>query len=188
MEYFIADLHFNHKRILELTRPQFRHLDEMHNKIIKEWNKVVTNNDIVWILGDLGFGNPDTILQHFIRSLNGHKRLVLGNHDTYNPDRYLAIGFEQATRNPVIYQQRYILSHEPMTVETGDLKNIYGHVHSSPQFPDATKKSACVSWERYEKPVSLSFLVQQMEIAPTAESAAALVKAVQGGLLERHQD
>ena len=48
MNYYISDIHFNCQ-----NRYEGRTLE--HDKIVKEnWNRVVNNNDNVYILGDIG--------------------------------------------------------------------------------------------------------------------------------------
>lgn len=55
MKYFIADMHFNHENIIRYCNRPFENSNEMNEYIIK-WNSVVTENDIVYHLGDVGFG------------------------------------------------------------------------------------------------------------------------------------
>ena len=79
MNFFIADTHFGHAGIIHLCNRPFDSVDEMDYRMIEEWNKRVTWNDTVYIIGDLMYrcDDPHWILWH----LNGKKRLILGNHD-----------------------------------------------------------------------------------------------------------
>lgn len=79
MNYFIADTHFNHKNIIKYDDRPFSSVEEMNETMIQLWNSRVTQNDNVYILGDVGFGNVDNIL----RRLNGNKYLIRGNHDKF---------------------------------------------------------------------------------------------------------
>lgn len=57
-------------------------MDEMNETMIDIWNKKVKPNDIVYHLGDVGFGDVNWINNIFDR-LNGKEfRLLVGNHDT----------------------------------------------------------------------------------------------------------
>ena len=55
MNYYISDLHLFHNKILTLqnTNRPFTSIEEMHEKIKREWNKKVTCQDKVYILGDV---------------------------------------------------------------------------------------------------------------------------------------
>ena len=59
----------------------------MNNYIIYKHNEVVSKNDIVIILGDFSFKKGIDRLTELVSELNGHKFLVMGNHDTIDkPD------------------------------------------------------------------------------------------------------
>lgn len=83
MKTFVtSDLHFDHKNILKFnpaTRP-FRDMEHMNAEMIREWNERVAADDLVYILGDVAFCNPSKATA-IVRSLNGRKILIQGNHD-----------------------------------------------------------------------------------------------------------
>lgn len=80
--YFVtSDLHFFHKSILEFcpkTRP-WNSVEEMNNGLIEHWNSLVSEDDIVFHLGDFSFGNKEQT-QYILDSLNGHIVHLYGNH------------------------------------------------------------------------------------------------------------
>jgi calcineurin-like phosphoesterase family protein len=82
--FFTSDLHFNHEAILRLGngRP-FGTIVGMNERLIRLWNATVSKQDVVYIVGDLGFGNRDA-LGSLVDRLQGEKHLVLGNHDRKN--------------------------------------------------------------------------------------------------------
>ena len=80
MIYFIADTHFNHENIIKYCDRPFSNAKEMNEYIIQKWNSVVKEDDIVYHLGDVGFGTTE-MLKELISRLNGTKILLRGNHD-----------------------------------------------------------------------------------------------------------
>jgi calcineurin-like phosphoesterase family protein len=57
----------------------FSSSEEHDNLIIENWNKTVTKNDTVWILGDITM--EKTSPYPLLNQLKGIKNVVLGNHD-----------------------------------------------------------------------------------------------------------
>lgn len=79
-EWFTADLHLGHERIVELCNRPFADVREMNAAIIERWNAVVQPDDKVYVLGDLALGKLRESLA-LTTQLNGYKHLVPGNHD-----------------------------------------------------------------------------------------------------------
>ena len=77
--YFIADPHFGHENIIEMSGRPYYNIQEMNFDMIQKWNRKIKNNDTVYVLGDMFFrcDNPEYILSQ----LNGQKYLIVGNHD-----------------------------------------------------------------------------------------------------------
>lgn len=80
MIYYIGDIHFKDQRIFELCSRPFKSLEEFENIIISNWNKVVTDDDTVYVLGDIS-KDDDFAGVDLYKKLNGHKHLIIGNHD-----------------------------------------------------------------------------------------------------------
>ena len=78
--FFISDLHIGHKNVIKFDNRPFVDVEEMHTELIKRWNSVVGDNDIVYFLGDLSFSR-DELTTWFIYSLKGKINFILGNHD-----------------------------------------------------------------------------------------------------------
>ncbi len=80
MIYFTSDLHLGHSNVLKLCNRPFETIEEMDEYIIDNWNKKVTNNDTVYILGDVMFRNKKPP-EEYLSRLKGKKHLIRGNHD-----------------------------------------------------------------------------------------------------------
>jgi calcineurin-like phosphoesterase family protein len=79
MDFFTADTHFGHARILELCKRPFASIEEHDERLIELWNRKVEKGDTVYHLGDVGF-NKDTLFEK-LKRLNGNICLIRGNHD-----------------------------------------------------------------------------------------------------------
>ena len=86
MIFYTADLHFHYKPFLP-GRP-FASVEEMDEAMIRLWNETVTDEDTVYVVGDVGY-NGGYVPGDALGRLQGRKHLIRGNHDT---------GFENAPK------------------------------------------------------------------------------------------
>lgn len=127
--YVISDQHFDHRNIVKYTRNALFGSDDietsvnnMNEFIISKHNEVAGEDDIVLILGDFSFKKGIERLTELVSKLNGHKFLILGNHDAVEkPDLYLRAGFEGVFLNPIKFNGDYY-SHYPLNAakDSGD--------------------------------------------------------------------
>lgn len=82
-KFFISDTHFFHNNVIKFDNRPFETIEDMHNKIKQRWNNKVSNADTVYIVGDFTWKSFDEAID-FLDSLNGRKRLIMGNHDFRN--------------------------------------------------------------------------------------------------------
>ena len=82
--WFTADTHFGHRGILKHCHRPWDTIEEMNDGLIENWNEVVKPKDVVWHLGDFGWG-PD--IDNWVLRLNGTINLLLGNHDDRHKKR-----------------------------------------------------------------------------------------------------
>jgi calcineurin-like phosphoesterase family protein len=155
--FLIADLHFWHLRVLDYSNEHdlFSSIEQRNETLISNWNKTVKKSDTVYFLGDFAFCSREKMTELYNR-LNGYKIIIMGNHDhSYSFFKGL---FDEASRYPIIIEDFYILSHEPVYInDQMPYFNIFGHVHNSPQFKDFSNKHFIVSVERIGyKPISLN--------------------------------
>lgn len=79
-KFYISDPHFGHKDMISFCNRPFTSVEEMDEELIKRWNNKVSNNDTVYILGDLIY-KSDKPPEYYLDKLNGKKILIKGNHD-----------------------------------------------------------------------------------------------------------
>lgn len=81
--FFTADLHFGHPNVIGFDKRPFENVRQMDRELIERWNKVVTEDDLVYILGDLMWKNYHNKPASLISKLNGRKILVRGDQDLF---------------------------------------------------------------------------------------------------------
>ena len=152
MTFFISDTHFGDSEdgFVILGRENiFENKDDMINQLIENWNATVRKSDTVYHLGDVFWGLSDEVRKDIIRQLNGTKILIMGNHDRdHDLDYWRKIGFNKVYDMPVLYNNGFLLSHEPIYITYGPIINIFGHVHSSTIYKDYSPTHFCACVER----------------------------------------
>ena len=155
MIWFASDHHINHANIRQYTERHkyFTDLDEMNEALIANHNSVVTEDDIVYFVGDFAMGKIVESLPYAAR-FNGRKILILGNHDRPWPgnkptqishwlpeyEKYFEVKFHDYIE---INGQNCEIVHLPVTGDSHDSDRysqfrpedrgewtIHGHVHS----------------------------------------------------------
>lgn len=140
--FYISDLHFYHKNVIRLDDRGFEDLDEMHEYMIKQWNKKVHKNDEVVILGDLCWGRAEQA-NEIIKRLNGKKFLIIGNHDHFVDEK----NFDKTLFQSIDYYREFkdnkrtvICSHYPIVCYNKQFHKIngkpkaymlHGHIHNT---------------------------------------------------------
>ncbi len=149
-DFFIADTHFGGENIRRYENRPFETAAQMDEKLIENWNGTVTSEDTVYVLGDFSDYQGDEKDAEILGRLHGTKILVMGNHDRHRtPQEWRDLGFAECFSMPVLYEGFFLLSHEPLYINTNmPYANFYGHVHANPSYKDASKQSVCVSVER----------------------------------------
>ena len=140
--WFTSDTHFNHQKILEFCKRPFENINEHDQKLIENWNSVISPDDTVFHLGDFCFGNPQKV-QEIRKQLNGHIYLIKGNHDDKNLQASLYPLFEECLYQAriLIGKQTIYLNHFPfLCFAHGNIETykdsysiqLFGHIHSGP--------------------------------------------------------
>lgn len=140
--FFTSDTHFGHANIIKYAMRPYENVDQMNEDLIKRWNSVVGQDDIVFHLGDFMFGNINRFWEYRSR-LNGKIYLIHGNHDyKLMCEGNIEEGFEDicAQMNICVDGQKIYLSHFPFLTFDGIFKDkpswqLFGHVHSNKNHP-----------------------------------------------------
>ncbi len=141
MLFFTADPHFGHANIIRYCNRPFAGPDEMDAALTANWNARVGADDDVYILGDLTLkGLPYAV--DYLRALNGHKHLILGNHDLYVNEGQAQKRLQQVVDEICQYKElhassghTYVLMHYPLMFWNGCMNDkvihLYGHIHNN---------------------------------------------------------
>jgi calcineurin-like phosphoesterase family protein len=134
--FLIADTHFGHANILNFERndgtklrPEFKDIKEHDEYLAYRWNSVVSPEDKVYHLGDIGF-TSFTHTSNIFSKLNGTKVLIKGNHDNFKLSQYAQV-FKDVRAYHIL--DKFILSHIPIHPESLSRwkANIHGHLHDN---------------------------------------------------------
>lgn len=137
--FFTSDTHFSQERTLNMTRRPFKNIKEMNKLIIKNWNKIVEDEDIIFHLGDFGD-------YKVLNKLKGKKVLILGNYEqtelkndfNNNFNKYkkhlINLGFSAVIeKNYLIalpeFKDEIFMTHKPIDCKQNKF-NLFGHIHN----------------------------------------------------------
>jgi calcineurin-like phosphoesterase family protein len=134
-KFYIADPHLGHANVIRLSNRPFTTIDEMDEKLIQNWNNQVSNNDEIYIVGDLCYKSRNPV--EYLERLNGKKFLIAGNHDgRILKDKKCRSYFEDIRDIMTIEDngKMVILCHYPMAEWNGFFRgsiHLYGHIHNN---------------------------------------------------------
>ncbi|TYC49858.1 metallophosphatase [Weissella muntiaci] len=154
MDFFTSDTHFFHEILLQSNnfspRP-YDNLEDFHKGLIQAWNERVTNEDVVYHLGDVAFLNKIKPVQRgydltleILKELHGQIQFVKGNHDTRSFFKYLEKNNYQLAdgKNKFVFHDvglilkanghQFFMTHYPLMFgQTQNSINLHGHIHNS---------------------------------------------------------
>lgn len=138
--FFSSDFHIGHENVIKFDKRPFSGISEMSETIIEKWNNVVSDDSIVYFLGDLSYKVKSDYVKWFVHQLKGDIRVILGNHDRLSDlmklDRFSDI---QTAKKVVIIDKdnvkRYFeLSHYPHLIwdkHNHGAIHLHGHSHQN---------------------------------------------------------
>lgn len=137
--FFISDYHFCHELARIRSRQEFVCVEEMNQYIIDKHNARVGEDDTIYILGDVIICDEVDLrdcMNQTLGKMNGHKHLILGNHDyKFQDDDDFLKYFDsvQESKTFRIGSQWVQLYHYPVLrwyrKNKGGI-HIYGHMHN----------------------------------------------------------
>lgn len=168
--FFTSDHHFLHTNIIEYCKRPFASENEMNTAMIAKWNKTITDNDIVYYLGDFAIEkrNQDEAfrnIQKILTQLRGQKILIAGNHD----EAYLRIYNKYFIEIHNYYElnangKKLVLFHYPIeewnSASKGSL-HLHGHQHGV-NIPKKNRLDVGADKHNFI-PLSFSRIVEEIE-------------------------
>lgn len=140
--YFTSDWHFGHDREFIWGARGYANVDEMNAEQIRKYNEIITDEDDVYVLGDLVLGDIDKGIE-CLKQLKGKIHVCLGNHDTSRREKiYRELGYEVCLADRLKYKKlNFYMSHFPTDGTNLNVENmwetylcLYGHTHQTTNF------------------------------------------------------
>ena len=185
--FFIADTHFGHSNSLGFDHRPWNTIEEMDEEMIRRWNRKVTKQDHVYVLGDFAYRNKNSIT-NYVKRLNGVIHLIRGNHDK-RTDAFERCFEEVADYKEIVVEvngekTRVVLSHYFIPFYNGARRRskaimLHGHTHKEQEseIEEKMKKMLRESgflceaynvgcmWQNYE-PQTLEEIIARQERNP----------------------
>ena len=143
--FITSDTHFGHDREFLWGPRGFTNYKDHDEEVIRRWNEVVQEDDIVYHLGDVMLGDNNHGIE-CLKRLKGQIKIIPGNHDT---NARIAIyktlpNVEVLGLAELLKYRKYnfYLSHHPTMTSNLEkapylrmhLINLYGHTHQQSNF------------------------------------------------------
>lgn len=116
----------------------------MTEKLLDLHNERVKPEDHFYNLGDVTMIRGGALQQQqlcdMVRKFNGHKRLIMGNHDHFPVEAYVRAGFEKVMAMQMFDNIRF--THIPIHPQSmgSAIANVHGHIHDTPSPPPVVSK------------------------------------------------
>jgi calcineurin-like phosphoesterase family protein len=159
--WFTSDLHFGHRNVIRFCNRPFANEKEMGEKLIENWNSVVGDNDIVFVLGDTFWFNDSRSIKKVLDQLKGKTiYMIPGNHDEFEhyyrvldsrivlcPD-IVVLWLQEpgSSKKKEIWMQHYPMSTWPHRVN--DVWQLFGHIHSSAFRTEGVDQDLALHWNQ----------------------------------------
>lgn len=172
--WFSSDHHFGHQNIIKYCKRPFKDVIEMDEKLISNWNECVSKDDEVYYLGDFCFYKDIDVVKKLLKSLNGKKHLILGNHeDTFKVNSWVSAGFYSVHTSLSLSHlgHQLYLAHTPESKKQlglSDVIFVHGHAHNNTPaiYEDELREiivNVCVeNW--FYRPIEINELFEKIRV------------------------
>lgn len=182
--WITSDLHIGHNREFVYGYRGFASCEEHDAVLVENWNSLVAEDDIVYILGDvmLKHNLEDDDFKYglsVLERLNGKLIIIRGNHDSESKiekyktcDNVLMAGDAALYLDyPEVSSYHFYLSHYPTLVAHEKLKsvktaliNLYGHTHQKEHFYNEHPYMYCVCLDAHDmKPALMEDIIEEIK-------------------------
>lgn len=168
MNYYITSDIGHNKLIDYCSRPS-----NFSEKIIKNHDNIIKENDILIHLGDICIGNDKLWHERFFENLKCKKWLVKGNHDRNTNTWYISNGWDMIcdSLHLNIFGCKILFTHIPVNEEILNCMNIdyniHGHLHDNDHRKDETNsltnKHILVKLEHNYSPINVKNLLNKKD-------------------------
>jgi calcineurin-like phosphoesterase family protein len=174
--YLTSDTHFGHKNIIKYSNRPYKDVHHMNQELVKNWNSVVGEEDVVFHLGDFGNTMSAKDMIHILNFLNGKIFLIKGNHEKsvlkkqYTRDRFEWIRDKYELEFGKEKSDLLVMCHYAHRVwnksHFGSL-HVYGHSHGSMEHtPWGKSMDVGVDCNDY-KPIALTKVIKILQSRDT---------------------
>jgi calcineurin-like phosphoesterase family protein len=186
-DWFTSDTHYGHAKVIGYSDRPFTSVEHMEHVLVGNYNALVHPMDRVLFVGDFALSTAEETAR-VLGLLNGHKTLVLGNHDR-SPARMAALGFEQVVTSLTMAYRGIVVraAHKPYRgMDTREVERdkedaakegklpvfdrrgkdealIHGHTHSTVRVAGQAIHVGVDAWNyRPAKRVELEWMLDEM--------------------------
>ena len=147
--WFTSDQHFNHINVIRFCNRPWSDAAQMNKGLTDNWNEVVGEKDVVFILGDFYWDKDPNAVSKKLNQLSGAKiYILLGNHDKKEQfekikDKRVEVISDTAMvfisgidEDKPTREHEFMISHFPLATWPHFYRgtiNLHGHIHSGPR-------------------------------------------------------
>ncbi len=138
--FFTSDPHFGHDLIRVVCKRPYDTVDQMDQGLIDNWNSVVQQGDMVYLMGDVFLYRSKAEALAIREKLNGNIALILGNHDSiaksisrawaFIADNYMFKTGDQGDPDRIALYLSHC-AHRSWPKSHSGAAHLYGHSHGN---------------------------------------------------------